>query len=204
MDPSNIQQKQALMEITVKTSFKDLTLGTFNTIQSIVGGETWFLDTEVELAALLTDLTTDQVRELPLPVFKEVIRKATFLKDLPKGKIKETYKLGEYTYLPELQIKDWTSGRFIDFMELTKREDDISLFIACVLTPKGMKYNERNLLDVQQDVLNHMSVEDAMGIVNFFLNLSNAFLQTTQDYLKQKSQTMNPSKASLKDGNGSL
>lgn len=194
------------MEITVKTSYKDLKLGEFLSIQSIVGSESGLLDVEVELVGMLIGLDEEAVRELPISVFKEVVKKANFLSKEPSGKVKEWYVLGDLKYKAELQIKEWTSGRFIDFLELNKKEDDVSLFIALVLTPKGKKYNERSVFDVQQDVLNHMNVEDAMGIVNFFLNLSNAFLNSTQDYLSKKNPTTltNPSMDSMEDGNGSL
>lgn len=171
------------LDFTLKSDFKDITIADYYKLKGV---------TDVfEVLAVLTDQHIDVIREIPINVITELIKEIEFIKDQP-GQIEDfnmnqLIECGDFKLKVNSDIGNWTSGRFIDFMELVKDdnafEDQIHLAVA-LCTDRfdkkskwlGMKevdnsvnYVGRDIISDSETIERHVSIPVALTITSFFL-----------------------------------
>ena len=110
---------------------------------------------------------------------------------VPKVKLKNTYVLGENTYVLKKDLKDFTVAQWIDFQNFLKEGSDIDNYaklLSVFFFPEGQtEYAEGyDIEQVRQDINNHLSIIDATSIASFFLTYQKASLIASLIYTKRK------------------
>ena len=71
-------------------NWNDISINTFNRLMQIKtnGDDLDMLDNNVQLLSILCDVNEDEILQLTTIEFAELLSQTTFLKDMPKAKIK--------------------------------------------------------------------------------------------------------------------
>lgn len=153
-------------------SWKSMTIGKYMEIKAIEENNEYAED-EVILreTAVLNDMTYEELLELPLSQTQSLIGETAFLYEKPKPeKVKKVYVLNGTEYVATTDIEHITTSQYIDFQGLAKNINKmLPQFLAIFLIPKGHKYlDDYTLTEVANDVSNHLSVEEGLGLAGFF------------------------------------
>ena len=146
-------------------SYKDLTLEKYIELSST-------------MIAILSDMTVDEVLDLPISEYRKLAMQLQFLREPPKtrkhcNKIKIDGK--EYVVLEK--VEDMTAGQYIDY-ETYLQQNDIKMLpyiLTCLIIPKGEKYGES---DTSNELM-QLSVEEALSIADFFMKRSRSLIRGT-------------------------
>ena len=109
----------------------------------------------------------------------------------PKMKLKNTYKLGQNTYVLKKDLKDFKVCQWIDFQNFLKNGSDTDNFanlLSVFFLPDGQEeYGENyNIEDVRNDINNFLSIADASSLAAFFLTYQKASLIVSLLYTLKK------------------
>lgn len=108
------------------------------------------LERSVEIVALLSNKTVDEVLHLPISEFNQLVVETSFL-DHPKlalsGSAPKFIRIGDQKFKLELDVYKWSTARFIDFQtfikEGSKPEDKMFCnVLACMLVPEDKEYGK--------------------------------------------------------------
>lgn len=126
------------------------------------------LERSVEIVALLSGKSVDEVLHLPIPEFNQLVAETAFL-DHPKLDLATTVpkfiKIGDQKFKLEIDVYKWETSRFIDFQTFikdgSKPEDRMfSNVLACMLIPEGKGYGQDyDPLEIAQ------LIEDSLDII---------------------------------------
>lgn len=112
---------------------------------------------------------------------------------VPKVKLKNTYKLGQNTYVLKKDLKDFNVSMWIDFQNFLKEGSDIDNYpklLSVFFFPEGKDvkdYGEGyDIEQVRQDINNFLSIPDATSIASFFLRYQKGLLITSLLYTRKK------------------
>lgn len=174
------------------TSYKDLPLGKWEEIYKLKNEEDNEL-TQIKLLSILSDMTENEILDLPLNEFKSLNNLSAFLLEPPQKKQVETeYLLGENIYEVVSNVDELIVSQFIDYQTFVKDVDKYLVeLIGVFLIPKGKKYNtDYDIRDAHEDIRKYLSIEDAVSLSSFFLLLSQSWLKTMETYLIKKMRKM--------------
>lgn len=163
---------------------------------------------DLEIVLLLSDMSRQELTELPITELKEILKELDFLDSIPEGEVRDFYKVGKKKYKLTKRVEDINSGQFIDLMELVKDKEQINNrlheIMAVLLLPVkkrrwwqifGNSTPEKYLHTPFEHTalqLHDMGIVDALAISNFFFALSTRLLETSLHYSYQKNdQTLN-------------
>lgn len=164
-------------------SYDKLSIGKWQEILEI--SETIGMSEEeknIAVIAVLSDLTEDEVLNLPLSQFAELNKATVFLTQLPQKRLMaDKYILGDTEFKVLINLTQMTAGQYIDYQTYVKDPDNnLVQIISIFLIPKGKKYNEDyDMAEVHKLIREHLSIVDAMSISAFFLLLSEISIKTT-------------------------
>lgn len=132
------------------------------------------IDRQVEINAILADITPDEALHLPLTEFEEITRISHFLdEECPESRrgIPKTYKLEGMELEAKTDIAKITTAQYIDFKNLCEdRRHHLPEILSCFLVPKGMEYDDGyDITEIHRLLREHLSVADAMTLTAFFL-----------------------------------
>lgn len=113
---------------------------------------------------------------------------------LPINGVEKHYKINGVRYKACLNHLKLSAGQFIDFqsyMRDFKLEEVLSVFLIPQYRKWGRwhtyKYNSGyDVLDVQENLYNHMKIGDAQELSNFFLKSSVKLLELMKGFLEKK------------------
>lgn len=160
-------------------NWNELSIGRYNDLMRVAknsdGGDD--LRDLVEVIAVLSGLTTDEVTLLPLATFRQYSNDALFIySPLPEAdasKVNKRIKIGGYTLRACLESRYMNASQFIDFQTYARMDDDDNKtvgLLSCLLVPEGMKYADGyDVLDVQRAIRENLSIVDAQNYAAFFL-----------------------------------
>lgn len=173
------------------TSYKELPLGKWEEIYKLKNEDNDL--TQIKLLSILSDLTEEEILDLPLNEFKALNNLSAFLLDEPQKKQIETeYLLGDTIYELTSNVDKLIVSQFIDYQTFVKDVDKYLVeLIGVFLIPKGKKYNtDYDIRDAHEDIRKYLSIEDAVSLSAFFLILSQSWLEATETYLIKKMKKM--------------
>lgn len=161
------------------TSYDQFTLGAFCALADIDARELDDLDRQVEILAVLSGATTDDILRLPLDEYSRRVLASRFLDEpMPQRLPQRSYKVGEFDLAPVRDMKHLTTAQFVDFKTFVDSADGdkttlIRLtpqLLSCMLTPKGRDYCDGyDPMDVQAALRDHLRADDAIALSAFFL-----------------------------------
>ena len=161
-----------LTDSNMITSYKELKIGRYLEILDACKDRGDAVDTQVAFIAALSGKTEDEILNLPIQEYMELVRNASFITkapELPENPAK-VYEVGGFRLVPVQDATKITTAQYIDFQTLAKKEDSVVDVLSCLLVPEGMKYNDGyDIAEVQKAIREEMSVADAMGAYAFFL-----------------------------------
>lgn len=143
------------------------------------------LDRQVKIISVLSDLSEDEILNLPIVEYKEMAERTKFLNEMTErdaARIASSYNVGGFKLVPVTDVRKITTAQYIDFQEYAKGGDEnLVEVLSCMLVPKGMKYNNGyDVVDVQQAIRENMSVSDVLALTAFFLA---SYRKLTRDFL---------------------
>lgn len=158
--------------------FEHLTLGVMQRLAA-VPEDIDPLDRQVQILAILSGCTTDDILALPLNIYSARVAASRFLDDeLPQRLPQRSYKCGDFTLEPVRDFKHITTAQFVDFKTFADSagQDERKLsqltaeLLSCMLVPKGHAYCDTyDPVEVQTAIRDHMRADDAVALSAFFL-----------------------------------
>lgn len=133
------------------------------------------------LVAFLNDMSEEEILDMKLDDFSELVNKLAFINKEPNVKkhIADTFILNGKKYVLTKDLTTMTAGQFIDFQEFMKNNLEYEYFISCLLLPEGKTYSETDIQETINDVMDYMDVETSLSIVNFYSALHKKSLKRT-------------------------
>lgn len=152
--------------------WKDITLGKFREIQSILKDEDFDeLTKKVFLYSLLSGKPITQVRETPLDIFlKSYSESLDFLMTPIPQVIPIAWEHKGVKYKITTAINELTAGQYIDLKEYAKEPDNIHKVMA-VLCYDGEKYDGATHKERSELFNENMPITIAAPLTTFFLEL---------------------------------
>ena len=150
------------------------------------------LNQNIAILSVLCDVDEDTIASLSLDEFTALATQTNFLKDIPKVKIENKYKINGNDYEVWLDIQNMNMAQYIDFQTLYKKPDEnLKQIIACFLLPKGKKYGDGyDIVKVVNEIGEHLSIVDARSIMFFFVlafqNLTKVTLSCLEKQMKRE------------------
>lgn len=165
-------------------NYKDLTLEKYIELYELDIHGMEEIDIQTNIIAILSDMTVDDVLDLPIPQYKKLAQQTAFLTAQPQVKARKINKIyingKEYNVLDK--IEKMTTGQYIDYQTYLKKNDVKMLpyILSCLIIPSGEKYGDTDTIEQ----IKQMTVEEALTISNFFMNKSLTLIKGTLRYLE--------------------
>lgn len=155
-------------------NYKDLTIAKFQELHSVEWEGMEEIDMQVSMIAILNDMTEDEVLMLPLTEYSKLAAQTAFLQKppMPSRRTPNKIKINGREYVLVKDISEMSTGQYIDYNQyLTSGDIDkfLPYILSCFLIPKGKKYGDYNIDDIVNEIKDNLSVEEALGISNFFM-----------------------------------
>jgi hypothetical protein len=170
------------MEITMPTSYADITLGQYQRVakllreKRIIESNEDKIDFDCELLSILTGVDEGVFYAIPYSEYVKLIGKLSFLTEIPKAKMVHTLSINNKPYTVLNSVKDISAGDFIDLQEYQKNVDDNMHMILATLV-RGEDWNSNNVPELAKHFQEKLTAEQAIGIALFFCNVSINFVQ---------------------------
>jgi hypothetical protein len=165
-------------------NYKDLTLEKYIELYELDIHGMEEIDIQSNIIAILSDMTVDDVLDLPIPQYKKLAQQTAFLTAQPQVKARKINKIyingKEYNVLDK--IEKMTTGQYIDYQTYLKKNDVKMLpyILSCLIIPSGEKYGDTDTIEQ----IKQMTVEEALTISNFFMNKSLTLIKGIVHYLE--------------------
>jgi hypothetical protein len=172
-----------------------LTLGRYMKVNAILQGEGDELDKQVQIIAILADMTADDILLLPIGDYARMAAQTAFLREHCKPT-----EIGDGWHLDELRpVTDFrriNTAQYIDFQTFAKGfPASLPQLLSVFLVPEGKAYNDGyDVADVQRRV-EDIPFPDALGLAAFFFA---RFLQLTEDSLTSWGEALRKEKDARK------
>lgn len=162
-------------EITVRiaTSWDDVSLEQFTALQNIdptLSNE----DSYIAAIVALSNLSREEVLNLPYPEFVKLSTRLQFIAELPKErKLPPVMTIGGKQYTVTTSTASMTAAQFLDYKMLMATENlDMRLarLCSCFIYPQGCQYGEG--YDTEEHVKTlweNMSAVEAHSLTSFFI-----------------------------------
>ena len=184
------------MDLTVKDmidNYAVLTLGTYMKINAVLERDGEELDKQVEIIAILADMTTDEVLLLPLSDYAKMAAQSAFLRE----PCKPTQISEDWTYgylVPTTDFRKINTAQYVDFQAFSKNfPASLPELLSVFLVPDGMDYNDGYDVTEVQEVVRSIPFPDALGLAAFFFG---RFLELTRASLTSWEREMKTSRSS--------
>lgn len=186
--------------ITIIDNYRALMLGDHQEILRICKDESLEdIDRQVRIISILTGRTEKEILNLPIPDYKALVAKSHFLEQpLPEeSRIAKCYKLSRFALIPVTDYRKITTAQYIDWQSFHKAgmEDHIVEILSCLLVPEGRTYCEGyDILEVQQDIRENLSVADGLSLYAFFLLSCSQSIKDMLTYSRQEAERVKDSR----------
>lgn len=170
--------------INMINNYKDLTLEKYIELYELDINGMQEIDIQSNIISILSDMTVDEILELPLPEYRKLAQQTAFMTVPPQVKARKINKIyingKEYNVLDK--IEKMTTGQYIDYQTYLKKNDVKMLpyILSCLIIPSGEKYGDTDTIEQ----IKQMTVEEALTISNFFMNKSLTLIKGTLRYLE--------------------
>lgn len=172
-------------------NYKALTLGTYMRVNEVLESQAEDLDKQVEIIAILSGKTTDEVLLLPLAEYSAMAEKTAFLREYCKPmEIGEDWRYEDL--VPVTDFRKINTAQYIDFQTFSKDfPHTLPQLLSVFLVPEGLAYNDGyDVLFVQEQV-KLLPLADALGLAAFFFA---RFVKLTEDSLTSWASDMKKTK----------
>ena len=211
------------MEITIPTSWQDITIGQYIKLRPVLKGELNPIERVINILAVLTDQKREVIRDIPLNQYKVIKEKMSFLEtEIPKQLDKRRFKIGDSFYEFKVDAKKLLFGEYINNMEILQKAgnnenivfENLHHILTTICRPVERKWLRWREIDVDGDLLrktadnffNNMPITIAYPIGVFFYNHFQSLTVDIRTSLIRKAskivREVKEEMASTKDGDG--
>lgn len=171
-------------------TYDKMSLRLFFDVEDIAQSDMDLLDKEVNLIALLSGKSPDDILALPLQEFSNMTSSLQFITGMPNRVIPKTkYTLNGRVYEVMYDAEKMNVAQYVDYSSYCNMEDEREKLIGMLsvfMIPKGKKYGEGyDIKVVKEDILD-MIVTEVWSMSAFFLDWLKALTKATQTYLVKK------------------
>ena len=192
-------------------NWKKITIEIYDKLKALktdVNTEEEIIEVNVQMLSILCDVDENEILNLGLNEFQELIYKSEFLKNIPKVNLNDEYEINGKVYVVHRNLRELTTAQYIDFQSLYKeKEMKFKNLLACFLIPKGKKYGEDyDVLEVADELYKYMSIVDANSVMFFFTLQYQALIKvmltsSIKDLKRMKNKEKNETKRALIERN---
>lgn len=186
------------MNITIKSSWDEITWKEYEQIEQIIGADVPADYKAVHLIAILTGKTVDEIEDLPISQFKQLVSNIEFLYTEPKHRLhKMEYTINGRDYVFKGVVNEITTAQYIDYRTYIQEDTiDVVKMFSCFLIPKGHEYNDGYDINQVMSDINDMCWLDVRAASFFFkiqyaayiLILKSSLLRTMKETKATKEQ----------------
>lgn len=153
-------------------TWNDINIKTFKKINEIIKDDTLTdVEKEISLISIIFNLDEDDLYDMDLKTLKTYSDKIAFIKEFNPdyGKCPKIEMIGDIEISVDYNLSHFTVAQYIDFMaNIQSKEADIARLLACILIPKGHKYNtDYDLEDFIKQIEINLNIYDAESMLFF-------------------------------------
>ena len=211
------------MEITIPTSWQDITIGQYIKLRPVLKAELNPIERVINILAVLTNQKKEVIKNIPLSQYKVIKEKMNFLEtEIPKQLDKRRFKIGDTFYEFKVDAKKLLFGEYINNMEILQKAanneeviyENLHHVLTTICRPVEKKWLRWREIDVDGEVLRktadnffkNMPITIAYPIGVFFYNhfqsltqdIRISLMEKATEMMKEASQEMDL----VKDGDG--
>lgn len=155
-------------------TWKDINIKTFKKINKIIKDTNLTdVEKEISLISILFNIDEDELYDMDLQTLKPYSTQIAFIEEFNPdyGKCPKIDKVGDIEISVDYNLSHFTVAQYIDFMaNIQSKERDIARLLACILIPKGKKYNTDYDLEafINQIEIN-LNIYDAESMLFFYI-----------------------------------
>ena len=183
-------------KIKVPTKWEQVTLGQFEKIMKLTGGENNGKVNVISLLSILTGHDEDYINSLPTSFVETLLAHLIFLNDNPRtydntaSQIKIEGELYSIHFLEELKF-----GEYVEVNESIKNDPlDYSSILAILCRKDGEAFDEdyvANKFKRRKEMFQEQPVTEILPVIGFFLKLFLLSKADSQGYLTELESTTN-------------
>ena len=148
------------------------------------------VEKEISLISILFNIDEDDLYDMDLRELKTYSTQIAFIEEFRPdyGKCPKIDKVGDIEVSVDYNLSHFTVAQYIDFMaNIQSKEPDIARLLACILIPRGKKYNTDYDLEafINQIEIN-LNIYDAESMLFFYIIESLRCLKRSHKVLMMK------------------
>lgn len=177
-------------------NYEALDLGRYMKIDHILHTPQEEIDKQVQIIAILADMTEEDVLQLPLADYSAMALQAAFLGDHcePAEVDGKPILAGGFLLVPTSDFTKITTAQYVDFQTFVKDfPATLPQLLSCFLVPDGKKYNNGYDVAQVQEAVRCITLPQAIGLTAFFFKRFNASIVDSVTSLAQSARK-NPRK----------
>ena len=177
-------------------NYEALDLGRFMKIDRILHTPQEEIDKQVQIVAILADMTEDEVLHLPLADYSSMALQAAFLGDHcePAEMDGKPIQAGGLLLVPTSDFTKITTAQYVDFQTFVKDfPATLPELLSCFLVPEGKQYNTGYDIAQVQEAVRCITLPQAIGLTAFFFKRFNESIVDSVTSLAQSARK-NPRK----------
>ena len=148
------------------------------------------IEKEISLISIIFNLDEDDLYDLDLQTLKTYSDKIAFINTFEPdyGKCPKIERIGDIEVSVDYNLSHFTVAQYIDFMaNIQSKERDIARLLACILIPKGHKYNvDYDLEAFIKHIEINLNIYDAESMLFFYIVESLRLLKHSHKVLMMK------------------
>ena len=155
-------------------TWNDINIKTFKKINEIIKDDTLTdVEKEISLISIIFNLDEDDLYDMDLKTLKTYSDKIAFIEEFNPdyGKCPKIERIGDIEISVDYNLSHFTVAQYIDFMaNIQSKEADIARLLACILIPKGKKYNtDYDLEAFIEEIEVDLNIYDAESMLFFYI-----------------------------------
>lgn len=154
------------------------------------------LDKQIKVISILNDLTEDEVLDLPLPMYRDMVVASRFLAVAPKdvAKVVDVVKVDQWELMAVKDVSKITTSQYVDFQTFAKDPERYMVeILSCFLIPKGCSYCKGyDIARVQEALRDNLSVADVLSLSAFFFGQYSDLMSNFLSSLIKQTKELNP------------
>ena len=172
-------------------TWRNININKFKQINSILKDTNLTdVEKEISLISIIFNLDEDDLYDMDLNTLKTYSTQIAFINTFEPdyGKCPKIDKVGDIEVSVDYNLSHFTVAQYIDFMaNIQAKERDIARLLACILIPKGKKYNVDYDLEafIKQIEIN-LNIYDAESMLFFYIVESLRLLKHSHKALMMK------------------
>ena len=155
-------------------TWNDINIKTFKKINKILKDTNLTdVEKEISLISIIFNLDEDDLYDMDLKTLKTYSDKIAFIEEFNPdyGKCPKIEMIGDIEISVDYNLSHFTVAQYIDFMaNIQSKEADIARLLACILIPKGKKYNtDYDLEAFINQIEIELNIYDAESMLFFYI-----------------------------------